>query len=115
ALVARGYLARQEAPALAGLLPGVRKGCGNEFVREPGLFTGRAGLVATARQLEDEGPAGPEVLASVRNLSWHLVADEDRLLVPGSRLRRCSADLATGAAGLLLALHFLAGADTDEA
>ncbi|WP_405635258.1 class III lanthionine synthetase LanKC [Streptomyces sp. NBC_01178] len=112
ALVARAYLAREEAPALASLLPGVRKGCGNEFVREPGLFTGRAGLVATARQLEEPGrPAGPEVRASVRNLSWHLVADGDRLLVPGARLRRCSADLATGAAGLLLALHFLADAD----
>lgn len=114
ALVARAYLAREEAPALATLLPGVHKGCTNEFVREPGLFTGRAGLVATARQLE-RGPAGPEVLASVRNLSWHLVADGDRLLVPGARLRRCSADLATGAAGLLLALHFLAGADAGAA
>ncbi len=115
ALVARAYLARQEAPALAGLLPGVRKGCRNEFVREPGLFTGRAGLVATARQLEEDAPAGPEVLASVRNLSWHLVADGDRLLVPGARLRRCSADLATGSAGLLLALHFLAGAHPEVA
>ncbi|WP_086778429.1 class III lanthionine synthetase LanKC [Streptomyces griseus] len=110
ALVAHAYLARHEAPALAALLPGVHKGCTNEFVREPGLFTGRAGLVATARQLE-RGPAGPGVLASVRNLSWHLIADGDRLLVPGAGLRRCSADLATGAAGLLLALHFLAGAD----
>ncbi|RPK83761.1 class III lanthionine synthetase LanKC [Streptomyces sp. ADI98-10] len=114
ALVAGAYLAREEAPALAALLPGVHKGCTAEFVREPGLFTGRAGLVATARQLE-RGPAGPEVLASVRNLSWHLVADGGRLLVPGARLRRCSADLATGAAGLLLALHFLAGADADAA
>jgi hypothetical protein len=112
ALVARAYLARHEAPALAALLPGVHKGCTNEFVREPGLFTGRAGLVATARQLE-RGPAGPGVLASVRNLSWHLVADGDRLLVPGAGLRRCSADLATGAAGLLLALHFLAAAEAD--
>ncbi|MER7698923.1 MULTISPECIES: class III lanthionine synthetase LanKC [unclassified Streptomyces] len=110
ALVARAYLARHEAPALAALLPGVHRGCTNEFVREPGLFTGRAGLVATARQLE-RGPAGAGVLASVGNLSWHLIADGDRLLVPGAGLRRCSADLATGAAGLLLALHFLAGAE----
>ncbi|MFE9699564.1 class III lanthionine synthetase LanKC [Streptomyces sp. NPDC006270] len=114
ALVARAYLARHEAPALAALLPGVHRGCTNEFVREPGLFTGRAGLVATARQLE-RGPAGAGVRASVRNLSWHLIADGDRLLVPGAGLRRCSADLATGAAGLLLALHFLAGAEAGAA
>ncbi|CAM5696451.1 Serine/threonine protein kinase OS=Streptomyces microflavus OX=1919 GN=Smic_25690 PE=4 SV=1 [Streptomyces microflavus] len=43
-------------------------------------------------------------------MTWHLLADEDRLLVPGATLRRCSADLATGAAGLLLSLDFLSGA-----
>ncbi len=80
-----------------------------EFVREPGLFTGRAGLAAAAGQLDPGTRTGPAVLASVRNLTWHLVADEDRLLVPGATLRRFSADLGTGAAGLLLALHFLSG------
>ncbi|MFF2716796.1 class III lanthionine synthetase LanKC [Streptomyces sp. NPDC058011] len=107
ALVAQAYAARRSAPALSALLPGVRQGCVLEFVREPGLFTGRAGLMATAGQLSPKSRTEPDVLASVRNLSWHLIAQEDRLLVPGSRLRRCSADLATGAAGLLLALHFL--------
>ncbi|MDK0519568.1 class III lanthionine synthetase LanKC [Streptomyces sp. ML-6] len=109
ALLAQRYLAHREDPALAGLLPGIGQGCVLEFVREPGLFRGRAGLVATAHQLSARRLAGgepdPEVLDSVRNLSWHLVAEEDRLLVPGARLRRFSADLATGAAGLLLALH----------
>ncbi|MFE2294790.1 class III lanthionine synthetase LanKC [Streptomyces sp. NPDC059452] len=109
ALVAQAYTAHHEDPALSALLPGVRKGCAMEFVREPGLFTGRAGLAATAAQLSPDGRTGPEVLASVRNLTWHLIADGDRLLVPGATLRRCSADLATGAAGLLLALDFLSG------
>lgn len=104
ALVAQRYLARREAPALAALLPGIGQGCVLEFIREPGLFRGRTGLVATAHQLSGGAPR-PEVLDSVRNLSWHLVAEEDRLLVPGSRLRRFSADLATGAAGVLLGLH----------
>ncbi|MEV7881330.1 class III lanthionine synthetase LanKC [Streptomyces microflavus] len=110
ALVAQAYTARHEDPALDALIPGVRKGCAMEFVREPGLFMGRAGLVATAGQLSPDGRRGPEVLASVRNLTWHLLADQDRLLVPGATLRRCSADLATGAAGLLLSLDFLSGA-----
>ncbi|MDT0551157.1 serine/threonine protein kinase, partial [Streptomyces sp. DSM 41529] len=109
------YTAHHEDPALSALIPGVRKGCAMEFVREPGLFTGRAGLAATAGQLSPEGRTGPEVLASVRNLTWHLIADGDRLLVPGATLRRCSADLATGAAGLLLALHFLSAGKGDEA
>ncbi|MFE7618463.1 class III lanthionine synthetase LanKC [Streptomyces sp. NPDC057496] len=104
ALVAQRYLAHREDPALAALLPGIGQGCVLEFVREPGLFRGRSGLVATAHRLAG-GEPGPEVLDSVRNLSWHLVAEQDRLLVPGARLRRFSADLATGAAGVLLALH----------
>ncbi|MGW4256400.1 hypothetical protein ACWEK7_33810, partial [Streptomyces californicus] len=109
ALVAGAYLARRADPGLAALLPGVVRGCSFEFVREPGLFTGRAGLVAAAGALSPDGRTAPGVLASVRNLSWHLVAEEDRLLVPGAGLMRCSADLATGAAGLLLSLHFLSG------
>ncbi|MFH8515196.1 class III lanthionine synthetase LanKC [Streptomyces gelaticus] len=104
ALVAQRYLAHREDPALAALLPGIGQGCVLEFIREPGLFRGRSGLVATAHQLSGSSP-GPEVLDSVRNLSWHLVAEQDQLLVPGARLRRFSADLATGAAGVLLALH----------
>ncbi|MFI2782970.1 class III lanthionine synthetase LanKC [Streptomyces sp. ALB3] len=119
ALVSQAYTARYEDATLSALIPGVRKGCAMEFVREPGLFTGRAGLAAAAGQLAPGTRTGPGVLASVRNLAWHLVADEDRLLVPGATLRRHSADLATGAAGLLLALHFLAGgrdtADGDAA
>ncbi|WP_432103966.1 class III lanthionine synthetase LanKC [Streptomyces sp. bgisy091] len=111
ALVAQAYTARHEDTGLAAVIPGVAKGCAMEFVREPGLFTGRAGLAAAAAQLDPASRTTPPVLASVRNLTWHLVADEDRLLVPGSGLRRFSADLGTGSAGLLLALHFLSDAE----
>ncbi|CAM5696423.1 hypothetical protein SMICM304S_07410 [Streptomyces microflavus] len=41
--MAQAYTARHEDPALGALIPGVRKGCAMEFVREPGLFMGRAG------------------------------------------------------------------------
>lgn len=109
ALVAQAYTARYEDEALSALIPGVAQGCAMEFVREPGLFTGRAGLAAAAGQLDPVTRTGPGVMASVRNLAWHLVADEEGLLVPGATLRRFSADLGTGAAGLLLALHFLSG------
>ncbi|MFF9318717.1 class III lanthionine synthetase LanKC [Streptomyces sp. NPDC014735] len=126
ALVAQRYLAHRQDPALAALLPGIEEGCVLEFVREPGLVTGRSGLAATAHQLARpghrsarHGNAGieawrPELLESVRNLSWHLVAEQDRLLVPGARLRRFSADLATGAAGVLLALHTMFAAPDER-
>ncbi|MFH8471680.1 class III lanthionine synthetase LanKC [Streptomyces sp. NPDC018000] len=118
ALVAQRYLAHREDPALAALLPGIEEGCVLEFVREPGLVTGRSGLAATAHQLARPGNDveewRPELLDSVRNLSWHLVAEQDRLLVPGARLRRFSADLATGSAGVLLALHTMFAAPDER-
>ncbi|MFJ4186715.1 class III lanthionine synthetase LanKC [Kitasatospora sp. NPDC089509] len=94
----------------------VRKVCAPGFIREPGLFRGRAGLMlALARLGGDgevrEGAAAREgavreaVLGQVRKLQWHLVARPEGLLVPGMRLRRFSADLHTGAAGVLLALR----------
>ncbi|MGW2251114.1 class III lanthionine synthetase LanKC [Kitasatospora sp. NPDC001660] len=110
ALVAREY---QECGALGdegwdGFLADVRRVCAPGFVREPGLFRGRAGLLLALDALG--GAAVREaVLGQVRHLEWHLVARPEGLLVPGMRLRRFSADLHTGAAGVLLALHEVGG------
>ncbi|HEU5473368.1 MAG TPA: class III lanthionine synthetase LanKC [Actinophytocola sp.] len=111
ALVAREYLAHQEDPELDTFIQAVRRGCGNEYVREPGLFQGRAGLLAILHQLA--GPATEnEALPQIRRLAWHAVHRDDTLLIPGRHLRRFSADLATGSAGVLLALHSVfSGAD----
>jgi hypothetical protein len=128
ALAAREYLRHADDPELAAFIAAVRPGCAADFVREPGLFTGRAGLIAVLAHLDH--PARPErpahlgrptagtapraesaaddrarLLGSVRRLAWHAVSREGALLFPGSGLRRLSADLATGSAGILLALH----------
>ncbi|MGC5345443.1 class III lanthionine synthetase LanKC [Streptomyces sp. DT171] len=108
ALVAREHPARWGIPGQRKFLSDVRRGCVLEFVREPGLFRGRAGLIAAGHRLG--GPElRPDVLDSVRNLSWHLVARNGALHVPGAGLRRYSTDLATGSAGVLLALHSVFG------
>jgi hypothetical protein len=82
--------------------PGPRVVVGLLFVREPGLLQGRAGLAATLAAL---GAPRDEVTAQAARLAWHTVHDSGALLVPGSQLLRFSADLATGAAGVLLALR----------
>jgi len=104
ALVAREYLALADDPALAGFVSAATPCCASPFVREPGLFRGRAGLLAALSML---GTADHEeaLLTSVRNLSWHAVRKGDGLCFPGAGLLRLSADLATGSAGVLLALH----------
>jgi hypothetical protein len=104
ALAAAEYLAHRDDAELVDLVDAVRHGCGNPLVREPGLFQGRVGLLAVLARLSEPGP-DETVRAQVRRLGWHAVARDGALLIPGRRLRRFSADLATGSAGVLLALH----------
>ncbi|MEV0586822.1 class III lanthionine synthetase LanKC [Nonomuraea sp. NPDC050310] len=74
---------------------------GGYFV-QPGLFTGRAGLLAAQHTLG--GPTGD----LVRGLDWHALPYAGGTAFPGTQLMRLSMDLATGTAGVLLALS---GAD----
>jgi hypothetical protein len=104
ALVAREYLTHAHDPALSTFLAAVHPVCASEFVREPGLLRGRAGNFAVLGLIGD--PAQDEqMLASIRKLAWHAVHKQDGLFFPGRGLTRLSADLATGSAGILLALH----------
>ncbi|SFC16982.1 class III lanthionine synthetase LanKC [Streptomyces aidingensis] len=103
ALVARECLAETgDDPGLSAFLAGTRLACGLATVREPGLMQGRAGLAAVLRALDGDER---EVTAQAARLAWHAVHRDGTLLIPGTRLLRFSADLATGAAGVLLALH----------
>ncbi|MEU9045360.1 MULTISPECIES: class III lanthionine synthetase LanKC [unclassified Kitasatospora] len=101
ALVLREYLEAAELPGGEAFLADVRKVCAPGFIREPGLFRGRAGLTLALDRL---GGTPEAVAGQVARLQWHLVARPEGLLVPGMRLRRFSADLHTGAAGVLLGL-----------
>lgn len=104
ALVAREYLARADDPALRAFTAAVRPVCASDFVREPGLFRGRAGHIAVLALLGEQD--GQEhALGSIRRLSWHAVRRGNGLCFPGTGLMRLSADLGTGSAGVLLALH----------
>ncbi len=83
-------------------------------IMQGGLLTGRSGIALTLARLV---PADPMVSVHRQRLSWHTVpavhsrtlADtpgaNDADLVLGEHLHRFSADLATGSAGLLLALR----------
>jgi hypothetical protein len=104
ALVAREYLVHADDSALNAFMASVRPICAAEFVREPGLFGGRAGLIAILGLLSEPGQE-EQVLGPVRRLSWHAVRKEGGLFFPGQGLNRLSADLASGSAGILLALH----------
>jgi serine/threonine protein kinase len=66
---------------------------------QPGLFAGRAGIVAYLAARRD-----PELSAQVRRLAWHALSYGGGLAFPGEQLLRLSMDLGTGTAGVLLAM-----------
>ncbi|HEX9339419.1 MAG TPA: class III lanthionine synthetase LanKC [Pseudonocardiaceae bacterium] len=74
----------------------------SDYFVQAGLFTGRAGMIACAGMAAD-GP-GPETVKLLRGLRWHALSYGDGLAYPGNQLLRLSMDLATGSAGVLLAL-----------
>jgi len=70
----------------------------------PGLFTGRAGILLYQAQRSASPTTDPDVVRQVRGLAWHALPYGDGMAFPGTGLLRLSMDLATGTAGVLLAL-----------
>jgi hypothetical protein len=71
------------------------------YYAQPGLFSGRAGLLCL---LADQDRTSPRVRDHVDRLAWHAVAYEGGLAFPGDMLMRLSMDFGTGTAGVLLSL-----------
>jgi predicted Ser/Thr protein kinase len=70
----------------------------------PGLLTGRAGVLLYLAGRSADPTTDPDVTRQVRNLAWHALPYSDGIAFPGTALLRLSMDLATGTAGVLLAL-----------
>ncbi|GHC46211.1 class III lanthionine synthetase LanKC [Streptomyces cinnamoneus] len=90
--------------ATAALPAAIRRTCDAVYVHTAGLLRGRAGTVAALVAL-GEPAGGPVLLRQVRRLAWHARSYRGHLAFPGFRPDRLSSDLATGAAGVLLALR----------
>jgi hypothetical protein len=101
-------LLRHMPHAQAGAaLPAMHRAFRPEFVIQPGLFNGRAGLIGTLAILLRGrcDPEGERALARhLERLSWHAVPYRGELAFPGNKLLRLSMDFATGTAGVLRAL-----------
>ncbi|WJV44184.1 class III lanthionine synthetase LanKC [Streptomyces flavofungini] len=99
----RALLRRRPDPARSATLAAVRHTCRALYVRNAGLLRGRAGAVAVLAAID--GPGDREAArVQVRRMAWYARSYRGRLAFPGFRMLRLSADLATGAAGVLLAL-----------
>jgi serine/threonine protein kinase len=105
ALVLARYLQRREDDELSTTLAAIHRACQIPFVLHPGLFQGRAGLVAALSDAASDGRCERDaVLTQVRRMGWHAISDGVGLVFPGSGLIRLSTDLATGSAGVLTTL-----------
>ncbi|WP_018218339.1 class III lanthionine synthetase LanKC [Salinispora vitiensis] len=108
ALVAAEIDHRRPDPAMRAAVDALSLACMPEFVIEPQLFNGRAGLLATLRRLSRRHPDNHRLSTAVRRhlerLGWHAITYEGHLAFPGDQGRRLSMDVATGSAGVLLAL-----------
>ncbi|MFG2001056.1 class III lanthionine synthetase LanKC [Spirillospora sp. NPDC048911] len=73
----------------------------------PGLFNGRAGIIAALAMGLRHGEEGPDPLlpTQIEGLQWHAMPYGGGLAYPGDQLLRLSLDFATGTAGVLFALQ----------
>ncbi|MDQ3765147.1 MAG: class III lanthionine synthetase LanKC [Actinomycetota bacterium] len=105
-LVLQQFLTLREDEDLVLAHERARRTCRAESAIFPGLFTGYAGQLACAA-LTSQGPPllDTAVRSHLRALSQHAQSYRGRLAFPGEQLFRLSTDMATGAAGVLLALR----------
>ncbi|TDW60660.1 class III lanthionine synthetase LanKC [Kribbella pratensis] len=101
ALVLERYLRHRPSEELALALKELKRVTHCDYYVQPGLFMGRAGLLLTAAALGEDQATVDDL---VHGLGWHAMPFEGGLAYPGNQLLRLSMDLATGSAGVLLAL-----------
>ncbi len=105
-MVLKRYLQHASDDGFAEALAGIRGAAGSQFCPEAGLLSGRAGMIALLADPRPDPAAqlDPVVAGHVQRLRWHAVNYQGHLAFPGKGLLRLSMDLATGSAGVLLAL-----------
>ncbi|MGW7520441.1 class III lanthionine synthetase LanKC [Streptomyces sp. NPDC054796] len=96
------YLVSRPDPELEAEFAAIGRAARMSFYIYPGLFHGRAGMILfnASHQPTDRSLTATQVAG----LDWHALKWRGHLAFPGTQLLRMSMDLATGSAGVLLAL-----------
>jgi hypothetical protein len=98
------FLARRFDERFAQASAAIRRAALSRLYVQPGVFGGRAGMLLYLAGQAAAPDTDPDVLDQLRRLSWHALPLADGIAFPGDQLLRLSMDLATGTAGVLLAL-----------
>lgn len=106
-MVVDRYLRHADDDEFRAASAAIRRVASSPFYAQSGLFAGRAGIIAylAARVAGGgDGDAAAELARQSDALAWHALPYRGHLAFPGDQLLRLSMDLATGTAGVLLAL-----------
>ncbi|RRR98552.1 class III lanthionine synthetase LanKC [Glycomyces terrestris] len=103
------FAAHRSVPEFARASEGIAVTASSPMYILPGLFTGRAGILLYLASRSADPLADPLVRRQAESLAWHALPYGDGMAFPGTGLLRLSMDLATGGAGVLLALGALHG------
>ncbi|MER5671457.1 class III lanthionine synthetase LanKC [Pseudonocardia alni] len=107
ALAADALLARTDDDRARTALDALSAACDSEFVAEPNLFFGRAGLLAVSARLAQSARANVDtakVMGHLARMEWHSLAFHGHVSFPGDGCSRLSMDMGTGNAGVLCAI-----------
>lgn len=109
-MVLHELLRHHHDPELAAALEAFRRAAGQRFMLHSGLYHGRAGVTLALHHMRDgsQGTAH-SVRQHLAGLGWHVVPRDGGPLFLGDHNLRLSTDLATGSAGVLLALDSVLG------
>ncbi len=105
-MVLGDYLRHRQNEHFAAATRAIRAVAEAPFCVQPGLFYGRAGMLLALSRGFPPGAAAadPTVASQIRSLNWYALRYRGDLAFPGDQLLRLSMDLASGSAGVLLAL-----------
>ncbi|MEU4565588.1 class III lanthionine synthetase LanKC [Micromonospora sp. NPDC023956] len=107
-MVVHRFLRHRTDEEFTDALGRIRRAAEAEFVIGSGLFNGRAGLVtflaATTTGAAGDARSDGRIDRHLRRFAWHMMPYRNEVAFPGDQLLRLSTDLATGSAGVLLAL-----------
>ncbi|GAA4229940.1 tRNA A-37 threonylcarbamoyl transferase component Bud32 [Streptosporangium album] len=105
-LVLARYLAHRDNEDFRAALGGLRLVTQGRYFVQPGLFTGRSGMIAALAAGLGPAPHDPDIdlAEQIHGLGWHALPYGDGLAFPGDQLLRLSMDFATGTAGVLFAM-----------
>ncbi|QNP67126.1 class III lanthionine synthetase LanKC [Streptomyces genisteinicus] len=105
-MVADDYLLHRRDDALDTARREILRAAQATFYAQPALFRGTAGMVLHLARTDAGGPGttARDVRRQVDCLTWHAMSYQGHLAFPGEQMMRLSMDLATGTAGVLLAL-----------